>query len=238
MLSRRRLIAATGVAATALLLEDRASHAATPPKETGLASEGLLAGRPGFQPRTTMPLPVAELPGFLSAAQLASHHAEYVRLAERLHSIETALRQGVESTSTYADLRRSQVATANELLLHELYFGGLGAKKVEPPRHIQANMSEHMGSFDSWRADFERCALVAKAWAVLLYDPYDDRWHNAVMDSGSDGVWIGENPLVVCDVSEHAFSPDHAKRETYVAAFLDHVDWEEVSRRYRAADRM
>ena len=58
------------------------------------------------------------------------------------------------------------------------------------------------------------------------------------MDSDDDGVWIGANLLVVCDVAPHAFSEDHARREDYVAKFLDHVDWDEVSRRYRAVDRM
>jgi len=72
---------------------------------------------------------------------------------------------------------------------------------------------------------------------VLVYDPYDDRWHNVMMDSDEDGVWIGANPLVVSDVAEHAFSIDYRRREDYVAKFLDHIDWDEVARRYRAADR-
>jgi hypothetical protein len=58
-------------------------RAAAPPKESGLSSEGLLVGRPGFQPRTVMPLPHAELPGFLSRAQLDAHHADYQRDVER-----------------------------------------------------------------------------------------------------------------------------------------------------------
>jgi Fe-Mn family superoxide dismutase len=98
-------------------------------------------------------------------------------------------------------------------------------------------MNEHMGPLESWQEDFRACALAAKAWAVLAYDPYDDRWHNAVMDSDNDGVWVGANPLVVCDVAPDAFSKDYQRREDYVAKFLDHIDWDEVSRRYRAVDR-
>ena len=30
---------------------------------------------------------------------------------------------------------------------------------------------------------------------------------------------------------------DHGSREDYVAKFLDHIDWDKVSRRYRAVDR-
>jgi Fe-Mn family superoxide dismutase len=209
---------------------------AAAPKESGLSSEGLLVGRPGFQPRTVMPLPHSELPGFLSRVQLEAHHAEYARDVERLKATEQALRAG--ETERYAELRRTQVAAANAVLLHELYFGGLAPAKVDVPRYLVPHMSEHMGDLASWRDDFTRCALAAKAWAVLVYDPYDDRWHNAVMDGDADGAWIGANPLVVCDVAEHAFATDHPRREDYVARFLDHIDWSEVARRYKAVDRM
>ena len=235
--SRRRFLASVGIATAGIALTS-SPGAAAPPKETGLSSEGLLVGRPGFQPQSTMPLQREELAGFLSREQLALHHAEYVRLVERLQSTEEALRHEPTDAAAYADLRRTQVATANGVLLHELYFQGLSPTKTEVPRHIQSNMSEHMGPWESWLEDFQRCALAAKAWAVLVYDPYDDRWHDVVMNSDDDGVWIGGNPLVVCDVADYAFSRDYGRREDYVGKFLDHIDWDEVSRRYRAVDRM
>jgi Fe-Mn family superoxide dismutase len=210
--------------------------AAAPPKETGLSSEGLLVGRPGFQPRTVMPLPLAELPGFLSRAQLEAHYADYARDVDRLKATEKALRE--EGSDRYADLRRTQVASANAVLLHEFYFGGLAPQTVDMPRALAPHMKEHMGDLGTWREDFTRCAMAAKAWAVLVYDPYDDRWHDTVMDGDGDGAWIGGNPLVVCDVAEHAWAHDYARREDYVAKFLDHIDWNEVATRYRAVDRM
>jgi Fe-Mn family superoxide dismutase len=235
LVSRRRFLAVAGVAGG---LVASGTRAGTPPKESGLSSEGLLAGRPGFQPRTVMPLRHQELPGFLSREQLAAHHDEYARAVERLGTAEQALHRESADARRYAELRRAQVAAANSVLLHEFYFGGLSPEKVTPPRHVESNMTEHMGSWESWRDDFTRCALAARTWAVLLYDPYDDRWHDAAMDTDNDGVWVGGNPLVVCDVAEHALGKEYPRREDYVARFLDHIDWEEVSRRYRAVDRM
>jgi Fe-Mn family superoxide dismutase len=232
--TRRQVLGTLGATAGAVLV----AGAAAPPKETGLSSEGLLVGRAGFQPRTTMPLPHDELPGFLSKAQLALHHAEYARLAEQLHAAEQGLRDDVSNPTKYAELRRTQVAAANGVLLHELYFTGLSATKVEPPRYVVSHMSEHMGPWTSWQDDLRRCTLAANAWAVLVYDPYDDRWHDVVMNADDDGVWVGANPLVVCDVSAHAWAKDYERREDYVAKFLEHVDWDEVARRYRAVDRM
>ncbi len=212
-----------------------------PPSETGLSSEGLLVGKPGFQPRTVAPLPKDELPGFLSRAQLENHHAEYVRATESLKAAEQALAtadRGSAAAGSYAELRRKQVAAANDTLLHELYFRNLAAGKVDLPRYLRPHMREHMGSFESWAADFTACALAAKNWAALVYDPYDDRWHNAIMDGDVDGVWIGANPLVVCDLSEHAYRKDYERREDYVAKFLERIDWNEVAARYKSVDRM
>jgi Fe-Mn family superoxide dismutase len=214
------------------------ARAAAPPKESGLSSEGLLVGRAGFQPRTTMPLPREELPGFLSKEQLALHHAEYTRLVERLRQAEQALHQGGADAREYGELRRTQVDSANGVLLHELYFTGIAPTGVEPPRYILGHIGEHMGPLESWREDFRQCALLAKAWTALVYDPYDDRWHDVVMDSDNDGVWVGANPLVVCDVAPHAYAKDYQRKEDYVAKFLEHIDWEEIARRYRAVDRM
>jgi superoxide dismutase len=232
-MSRRGVLASLATITGGILATELC---AASPKETGLSSEGLLVGRPGFQPRTVMPLPHAELPGFLSRAQLETHHADYARDVEQLKATEKALREG--NADRYAELRRTQVASANAVLLHEFYFAGLAPETVQMPRSLVPHMNEHMGDLASWRDDFTRCALAAKAWAALVYDPYDDRWHNAVMDGDADGVWVGANPLVVCDVAEHAFAKDYARREDYVAKFLDHIDWNEVAKRYKAVDRM
>ncbi len=215
-----------------------AGRAAAPPKETGLSSEGLLVARPGFQPRTVMPLPYPELPGFLSRAQLDAHHAAYADDAKRLAQIERQLQESDLDGQRYADLRRAQVGAANAVLLHEFYFGNLAPTAVDVPRYLAGHMTEHMGSMAVWAADFSRCALAAKAWAALVYDPYDDRWHNVILDGDDHGGWIGANPLVVCDVGEAAYAKDYGARADYVAKFLDHVDWNEIARRYKAVDRM
>jgi Fe-Mn family superoxide dismutase len=236
VMSRRGFIASVTTVAGSFVAA--AVCAAVPPKETGLSSEGLLVGRPGFQPRTVMPLPHQELPGFLSRAQLDSHHAEYVRDVERLKETEQRLQDASLDASRYGDLRRAQVVAANGVLLHELYFGNLAPAKVDVPRYIVGHMGEHIGSMETWAADFIRCALGATAWAVLVYDPYDDRWHNVMMESNDAGIWLGANPLVVCDVSQHAFANDYGRREEYVGKFIDHIDWNEVAKRYKAVDRM
>ena len=241
-ISRRAFVSALALAATPLATGARRAAAGPPvPKEGGLSSEGLLAGHPGFQPRSVAPLSYKELPGFLSATQLEKHHVDYAKTVERLKETEQALAVAVRDPSNaaeYGALRRRQVALANDVLLHEFYFGNLTPTPGEMSAYVRRHMAEHMGSVESWAADFQLCARTAQSWAALVYDPYDDRWHNVVMDSDVDGVWVGANPLIVCDVASHAYDVDYPQRDAYVAKFIDHIDWAEVGARYHRVDRM
>jgi len=90
------------------------------------------------------------------------------------------------------------------------------------------------GSFDTWRAEFERTAGAlagGSGWVVLAFNLHTgvvhnywawDHMHNAVLGA----------PLLVLDMYEHAYHMDFgAAAARYVAAFLDNVDWQEVDRR-------
>ena len=46
-------------------------------------------------------------------------------------------------------------------------------------------------------------------------------------------VWLGQ-PLVVCDVYEHAFYVDYQNRKPeYVSKFVQFLDWDEIDRRWK-----
>jgi superoxide dismutase len=211
-----------------------------PPPESGLSYEGLLKGRDGFQPRKPISLPHAEIVGFLSRAQLAQSYQAYRKDFERLTVAERVLakmRREPAQGNDYGLIRRQQVEAGNSVLLHEFYFLNLAPKPMKPSGYILGNINEHMGSYESWRADFVECARIAPAWAILQYDPYDDRWHNLPAGEADAGGWIGGNPLVVCDVAAHAYLLNYADRAQYAERFLQHIDWDVVAARYRAVDR-
>lgn len=216
-------------------------YGAPAPKESGLSFEGLLKDKPGFQPRAPAPLSVTRIPGFLSGKQLEHSYAAYRDAFRGLLAAEKTLRSsgdaGAIPAERYAALRSAQVTSANSVLLHEFYFRNLAARHSEPSRYLLGNMHEHIGSMETWRADFTQCAQVADSWAVLVYDPYDDRWHNLPLGSADAGGMVGTNPLVVCKVSKDAWSLDYNDRETYIARFLEHIAWDVVASRYRAVDR-
>lgn len=240
--TRRAILRLMPVVVCSLAFGTGIAHAAdaSPPKETGLSFEGLLKGKPGFQPRTPAPLPITEIPGFLSKKQLARNYAAYRDAFAKLLAAESALAtvsRAAAHAKEYAARRAQQVNSANSVLLHEFYFRNLALSPVKASRYVLSNMTEHMGTIEIWREDFIACARVAQSWTVLVYDPYDDRWHNAPLGEPDAGAWIGSNPLVVCDVSDDAWSTDYKDREKYVARFIDHIDWSVVASRYQAVDR-
>ncbi len=237
--SRRRALKAAGLLAGVSALGGAGTVMAAT-KETGLSYEGLLKGMPGFQPRTLAPLPVAEIPGFLSKAQLARTYETYRAAFGKLKVAEKALQEISRDAShaeNYRAVRTQQISAANAVLLHEFYFRTLTGEKQKPSRYVRGNMTEHMGTLETWREDFAACARVADAWAVLVYDPYDDRWHNLPLGLADAGGMVGTNPLVVCNVADDAWSTDYHDRETFIARFLDHIDWKQVATRYHAVDR-
>lgn len=238
--SRRRWLRGAATLAGGLALQVAAAWAAAPPKESGLSFEGLLKREPGFQPRRPAPLAYDALPGLLSAQQIARAYAAYrgafADLLEAERRLASAPRDAAHAAQ-YGILRRQQIRAANAVLLHEFFFRNLAPKPVAPPPYVLANIHEHMGAFASWREDFIACARVAGAWAALVYDPYDDRWHNAPLNAGDAGGWVGANPLVVAAVAEEAWSPEYPHRDAWMAAFVEHIDWQVVAARYRAVDR-
>lgn len=50
-------------------------------------------------------------------------------------------------------------------------------------------------------------------------------------------IWFGQ-PLVVCDVYEHAFYVDYQnKKQAYMDKFVQFLDWDEINKRWLALAR-
>jgi len=210
------------------------------PAESGAGQGGLLKGEAGFHARMPIVLPFAEIFGFVSHDQLAANYLAYRRDFDRLVVSERMLAtipHDAAHGNDYGLMRRQQIEAANSVLLHELYFRNLAVKPIKPPADVLDNLKRQMGSFEKWRADFIECARIAPDWAILEYDPYDGRWHNLPASEEDAGGWVGGNPLLVCDVASHAYILNYHERAKYVARFMEHIDWNAVAERYRAAAR-
>jgi Fe-Mn family superoxide dismutase len=188
------------------------------------------------------PLPYEELPGFLSRAQLTPHHtAHYGGALRALLGHEQQLKKLLEGTEplsspTHTLMVKDRVNRVNSVVLHELYFDNMAAQAPAAKEDVRAAIAKRFGSLERWADDFRAASLAANGWGILARDAVNGQLYNVASDLHEVGVlWFGQ-PLVVCDVYEHAFYVDYQNRKPdYVGKFLQHINWDEVDRRWQSA---
>jgi superoxide dismutase, Fe-Mn family len=228
---RHFFFASSGAAAGSLLVPGLAEA-----DDTGKAhaTSGLMTGQ-------LKPLKHKEVPGFLSAAQIAPHHTAHYGGALKAYAgadakFEESFTKGTAIDSAAFDrLKQIQSSRGNSVILHELYFDGLALKATDPAEGIKTAIEKRFGTLDKWAADFVASAKSAMGWAMLVVHPMNGRLYNVVSDEHAQGpLWLSV-PLVVIDVYEHAFYIDYQnKKADYVEKFLKFLDWAEADRRYRS----
>ena len=155
-------------------------------------------------------------------------------IAEELDALDPA------ATAPHAigRLKHEEMAALNSVLLHELYFAGLGGDGRAVPEAMAAAIARDFGSVDRWRAEFAALAEALSAsagWVLLTWLPRDARLINQSVTDTSPAV-AGAIPILALDMYEHAYHLDFgANSGAYVAAFLRNIDWDAVQARYEDA---
>lgn len=232
---RSFLFASSGAAAGSFAVPGLAD-AAEEPAAFDFSQSGLVAGRPKA-------LRNIEIPGFLSAQQMAPHHtAHYGGALKAVVSADARLEEmakagrGKADAAAYAHLKRLINSRGNSVVLHEFYFDGLTPQETDPAASLRPAIEQRFGSMENWANDFIASAKEAAGWAMLVRHPVSGKLYNVVSDEHAMGVLWMAVPIVVIDTYEHAFYIDYQNRKAeYVEKFMDHIDWNEAVRRYAAA---
>jgi Fe-Mn family superoxide dismutase len=122
---------------------------------------------------------------------------------------------------------------------HVFFWNNLGTGSAGPSAELTAAINKAFGSFDKFKEAFNNSAKTrfGSGWAWLYLNgdknlavgstPYQD---NPLMDNAT----IKGIPLLAIDVWEHAYYLKYQNmRATYVDAFWNVVNWDEVNRRYK-----
>lgn len=193
-----------------------------------------LAPRPlGFGP--------APLKG-LSERLIASHHANnYSGAVKRLNAIRSQL-SALDFSSAPGfqinGLKREELIATNSMLLHELYFGSLGADGATMTPAMALALEANFGSIDRWRAEFMAMGKAlggGSGWVLLTFLPREGTLVNQWAADHTDAL-AGGVPILALDMYEHAYHLDYgAAAGAYVDAFMTNIDWAQVYERYQAA---
>ena len=237
-LSRREVLQTASLLGISAAAAGTALAADSPSAGLAMLKEsGLVTGK-------MKPLKYEAIPGLLTKEQVTPHYqAHYGGALKRFTTIEQQLDTLYQGRDPLAGdaltfMHKDKVNRMNSVLLHELYFDGLTPKPGSPAEDIRIALAKRFGSLDRWIEDFKVCCMAANGWGMLVRDVVNGRLYNVSSDLHEVGViWLGQ-PLVVCDVYEHAFYVDYTNRkQEYVNKFVQFIDWGEVNARLQALSK-
>lgn len=187
-----------------------------------------------------MPLPFkpSRLHG-LSERLLASHYENnYGGALRRLNAIGQALADLDWSSApgfTINGLKREELLALGSVILHELYFDGLGGAGGDPAGELAAALERDFGSVERWRREFTAMATAlagGSGWVVLSWSPRVGRLVNHWAADHAHGL-VGATPILALDMYEHAYHLDFGSRAgAYVEAVLRNLDWPRIAARW------
>jgi len=154
-------------------------------------------------------------------------------IAEKLAELDPASAPGFLING----LKREELIAWNSMVLHELFFDGLGEQSGPGPALVEA-LARDFGSYERWRAEFiamGKALAGGSGWVLLSWSPRDrklvNQWASDHCHTLAGGV-----PILALDMYEHSYHIDFgAKAATYVDTFMDAIRWNNANRLYAAA---
>ncbi len=129
-------------------------------------------------------------------------------------------------------LKREQLIAMNSMILHELYFDGLGGGGA-PGGALSEALKRDFGSFERWRAEFVAMGKAlggGSGWVLLTYSHRDGQLVNQWAADHTHAV-AGATPILALDMYEHSYHMDYgAKAAAYVDAFMENISWENAAK--------
>jgi superoxide dismutase, Fe-Mn family len=154
------------------------------------------------------------------------------QIQEHLQSLDFAKAPGFLING----LKREELIAMNSMILHEIYFAGLGA--TDRPAPIAEALARDFGSVERWHAEFSAMGKAqggGSGWVLLTYSPRSGKLFNQW--AADHTTTIGDGAVILAlDMYEHSYHIDYgAKAAGYVDAYMQNINWETTARRFASA---
>jgi superoxide dismutase, Fe-Mn family len=124
-------------------------------------------------------------------------------------------------------LKREELVATNSMILHELFFDGLGDQS-EPGSDLRDAIIRDFGSFERWRQEFTAMGKAlggGSGWVLLSWSRRDKKLVNQWAADHCHTLAAGQ-PILALDMYEHSYHMDFgAKAGGYVDVFMDALRW-------------
>jgi superoxide dismutase, Fe-Mn family len=176
----------------------------------------------------------------MSERLIVSHYENnYGGAVKRLNLIDEQLAQlDFDKAAGFLinGLKREQLIAMNSMILHELFFDGLG-EQSEPRGALHEALSRDFGSFERWRAEFVAMGKAlggGSGWVLLSWSPRDRKLVNQWAADHCHTL-AGGMPILALDMYEHSYHIDFgAKAGSYVDCFMDVIRWQNSESHFKA----
>jgi len=175
----------------------------------------------------------------LSERLLVSHYENnYGGAVKRLNLIDEQLTQlEFDKAAGFLinGLKREQLIAMNSMILHELFFDGLGDQS-EPRGLLHEAIVRDFGSFERWRSEFVAMGKAlggGSGWVLLSWSSRDRKLVNQWAADHCHTLVSG-TPILALDMYEHSYHMDFgAKAASYVDCFMAVIRWENAERHFK-----
>ena len=131
-------------------------------------------------------------------------------------------------------LKREELIATNSMILHELYFDGLG-ESDRPSGVLAEALKRDFGGSERWQAEFSAMGKAqggGSGWVLLTYSYRDRKLVNQWAADHTCNL-AGGTPILALDMYEHSYHMDYgAKAAAYVDASMNNINWANVARLY------
>ena len=175
----------------------------------------------------------------MSERLIVSHYQNnYCGAVKRLNLIEEQLAEvdyAKASGFLISGLKREELIAMNSMILHELFFEGLGDQS-EPGLPLRSAIVRDFGTYERWRSEFigmGKALAGGSGWVLLSCSGRDRKLVNQ-WASDHCHTLAGGTPIVALDMYEHSYHIDFgAKAGSYVDAFMGALRWDRADRLFR-----
>jgi superoxide dismutase, Fe-Mn family len=237
---RRNFIAGVGAAAasTAVFAATQAVAQNNPPagasQATGAKAMPYQAKPMSFDPKS--------ITGISEKVLVSHYENNYVGAVKRLNAIGTQLAEldfAKAPNFVINGLKREELIASNSMILHEIYFDGLGGGG-KPGGALAEAIARDFGSMERWRAEFSAMGKAeggGSGWVILAYSPRDKRLVNQWAADHTTTL-AGGRPVLVLDMYEHAYHMDYgAAAARYVDVYMEAIRWDNAIKLYEQYSR-
>lgn len=174
----------------------------------------------------------AQIKGMSERLIISHYENNYGGAVKRLNMIEETLAELDYANAAgffINGLKREQLIAMNSMVLHELFFDGLGDQN-EPGPVLREGI---VGSYERWQSEFIAMGKAlggGSGWVLLSWSPRNGKLVNQWAADHCHTL-AGGTPILALDMYEHSYHIDFgAKAATYVDTFMAAIRWKNTDR--------